>query len=182
MKRALAICLAVAATLGPPASTGAAESFTVLLAGGSASNTIYVWLTPDGRTYVVDSIVPLEVGGDVCVNAEGNPNELLCAAPRIAGFEVNADGGDDKVTVSKQVKIPVTVRGGSGRDTLTGGSGDDKLLGGPGPDRLIGGRGDDMLAGGPGLDVHMGGPGADTILTGPGFDVARGGPGKNVIK
>ena len=27
---------------------------------------IRIWLTPDGRTYVIDSIVPLEVGGTVC--------------------------------------------------------------------------------------------------------------------
>jgi Ca2+-binding RTX toxin-like protein len=182
MKRAIAISLAIAAALVPSATGGAAERFTVLLAGGSASNAIHIWLTPDGRNYVIDSVVPLEVGGDVCTNAENNPNELLCPAPPIAGFEMNADGGDDKVTVSTGIKIPVTIRGGSGRDLLIGGSGPDKLSGGPGPDRLIGGKGDDLLVGGNGLDTHLGGPGDDTILTGPGFDFARGGSGENVIK
>jgi Ca2+-binding RTX toxin-like protein len=176
------ISLAIAAVYVSPASAAAPESLTVLLAGGSASNTIHVWLTPDGREYVIDSVVPLEVGGEVCTNPEGNPNELTCAAPPIAGFEMNADGGDDNVTISPSVTIPVTVRGGPGRDVLAGGSGDDRLIGGPGPDRLIGGPGDDVLSGGPGSDVLIGGPGNDTLLSGPGFDFTRGGSGHNVIK
>ncbi len=182
MKRAITIAAAIAATLVSSASAAAPESFTVLLAGGSASNTIHVWLTPDGRDYVIDSVVPLEVGGEVCTNPEGNPNELICAAPPIAGFEMNADGGDDSVTVSRGVTVPVTVRGGPGRDVLAGGSGDDKLIGGPGPDRLIGGPGDDVLTGGPGSDVLIGGGGNDTLLSGPGFDFDRGGSGHNVEK
>ncbi len=182
MKRAITIAVAIAATFVSSASAAAPESFTVLLAGGSASNTIHVWLTPDGRDYVIDSIVPLEVGGEVCTNPEGNPNELICAAPPIAGFEMNADGGDDSVTVSRGVTIPITVRGGPGRDVLAGGSGDDKLIGGPGPDRLIGGPGDDVLIGGPGSDVLIGGGGNDTLLSGPGFDFDRGGSGHNVEK
>ncbi|HEY1356622.1 MAG TPA: hypothetical protein VGF09_09905 [Solirubrobacterales bacterium] len=183
MKRAIVISFAIAAAaFAASAIATASSSFTVLLAGGSASNSIHIWLTPDGHDYVIDSIVPLEVGGEVCTNPEANPNELVCPAPPIAGFEVNADGGDDKVTVSRGVTIPVTVRGGTGRDTLVGGSGDDKLIGGPGADRLIGGPGDDVLIGGPGDDVLIGGSGNDTLLTGPGFDFTRGGSGKNVIK
>ena len=182
MKRAIVISFAIAAAFVSSATASGEDSFTVLLAGGPASNTIHVWLTPDGRTYVIDSVVPLEVGGDVCTNPEGNPNELVCAAPPIAGFEVNADGGDDRVTVSRGVTIPVTVRGGNGRDMLVGGSGDDKLIGGPGPDRLIGGPGDDLLVGGPDSDVLIGGSGNDTLLSGPGFDFTRGGSGNNVVK
>ena len=182
MKRAIVISFAIAAAFVSLPTASGADSFTVLLAGGSASNTIHVWLTSDGRSYVIDSVVPLEVGGDVCTNPEGNPNELVCAAPPIAGFEVNADGGDDRVTVSRGVTIPVTVRGGNGRDMLLGGSGDDKLIGGPGPDRLIGGPGDDLLVGGPDSDVLIGGSGNDTLLSGPGFDFTRGGSGNNVVK
>src|SRR5262245_13802317 len=182
MKWAAVISFAIVAFLAPPATTPAAESFTVLLAGGSASNGIHIWLTPDGHSYVIDSVVPLEVGGEVCTHPEGMPNELVCAAPPIAGFEVNADGGDDRVTVSRGVTVPITVRGGTGRDMLIGGTGDDKLIGGPGADRLIGGPGDDLLMGGPDSDVLIGGPGNDTLLTGSGFDFPRGGSGKNVIK
>ena len=182
MNRVFAITCAIAATIVSSASASPPETFTVLLAGGSASNTIHIWLTPDGHSYVIDTVVPLEVGGEVCTNPEGIPNQLVCAAPPIAGFEVNADGGDDRVTVSRGVTIPITVRGGPGRDTLVGGSGDDKLIGGPGADRLIGGPGNDDLIGGPDSDVLVGGPGNDTLLTGPGFDIAHGGSGENVIK
>jgi Ca2+-binding RTX toxin-like protein len=182
MKWAIVISFAIAAAFAPSASADGSASFTVLLAGGASSNTIQIWLTPDGRDYVIDSIVPLEVGGEVCTNPAGNPNELVCSAPPIAGFEVNADGGDDKITVARGVSIPVTVRGGTGRDTVIGGSGDDKLIGGPGADRLIGGPGDDVLIGGPGSDVLIGGPGNDSLLSGPGFDFTRGGSGKNVVK
>jgi Ca2+-binding RTX toxin-like protein len=183
MKKAILIVLAILAVHAPSLSPAAqGSSFTVLLAGGSASNVIHIWLTPDGRNYVIDSIVPLEVGGSVCANAEGNPNELVCPAPPIAGFEVNADGGDDKISVSKGISIPVTMRGGSGRDTLLGGAGPDKLIGGVGDDRLVGWRGDDLLAGGPGGDVLMGNLGDDVILSGPGDDVVREGKGDDIVR
>lgn len=182
MKKAILILLAIVAAQLPSLAHAQPSSFTVLLAGGSASNVIHVWLTPDGRTYVIDSIVPLEVGGTVCGNPEGNPNELVCPAPMIAGFEVNADGGDDKISVSKDISIPVTMRGGSGRDVLLGASGPDKLIGGLGEDRLVGWRGDDLLAGGIGRDVLIAGLGDDVILSGPGDDVIRDGRGDDVVR
>ena len=62
MKKAILILLAISGGAGAVARPAATPSFTVLLAGGSASNMIQIWLTPDGRDYVIDSIVPLEVG------------------------------------------------------------------------------------------------------------------------
>ncbi|HEU4943920.1 MAG TPA: calcium-binding protein [Solirubrobacterales bacterium] len=182
MKKAILILLAILALQVPSFAPAQTTSFTVLLAGGSASNMIHIWLTPDGRSYVIDSIVPLEVGGTICGNPEGNPNELICPAPAIAGFEINADGGDDRIAVAKDISIPVTMRGGSGRDVLIGGAGPDKLIGGVGDDRLTGWRGDDLLAGGPGDDVHFGGIGNDVILSGPGNDVVREGKGNDVVR
>ncbi len=73
--------------------------------------------------------------------------------PPIGGFEVNAGGGDDSVTVAREVPIPVTLRGGPGDDRLVGGGAGDKLIGGPGDDVLIGRAGDDSLFGGPGNDL-----------------------------
>jgi Ca2+-binding RTX toxin-like protein len=165
-----------------PAPGGAQPSFTVLLAGGDEANMIHIWVAADGRDYVIDSAVPLEVGGDICANPVGNPNELVCDAPAIAGFEVNAGGGDDNVTVAQAIAIPVTMRGGAGDDRLVGGRGDDKLLGGTGDDRLVGGAGDDALYGGPGRDVLRGGPGNDVLHGGPGQDVLRGGRGENNVR
>jgi len=182
MKKVAIITLAILAAQAPQLVAAKEQTFNVLLAGGSEANRIHIWLSPDGHSYVIDSIVPLEVGGTVCANPAGNPNELICPAPPIAGFEVNAGGGDDKVTVAKKVAIPVTMRGGAGRDVLLGGAGGDKLLGGAENDRLFGWRGDDLLAGGPGNDVYYGGPGNDLIIRGPGRDKVRGGTGNDTVR
>jgi hypothetical protein len=181
MKKAILISFAILA-VGAPLGHAETKAFNVLLAGGAEANMIRIWLTPDGRTYVVDSVVPLEVGGEVCVNAEGNPNELICQAPQIGGFEVNADGGDDNVSVAKDVMIPVTLRGGGGNDVLRGGGGPDKLQGGAGDDRLLGWGGNDLLSGGPGDDILLGGSGDDVVLGGSGEDTVRGGSGENDVR
>jgi Ca2+-binding RTX toxin-like protein len=132
---------------------------------------IRIWLTPDGYEYVIDSAVPLEVGGDVCHNTPGNQNQLVCQAPLVAGFVVIAGPGNDRVTVAGSVEVPATLNGGPGRDALRGGSGDDKLVGGAGSDVLFGGRGNDAIFGGAGRDVLNGGPGKDVLRGGPGRDV-----------
>jgi hypothetical protein len=181
MKKLLLISLALLAMLAPGSAQAAEKTYTVLLAGGEEANTIRVWLSPDGREYVIDSLVQLEVGGSVCTHPESNPNELVCPAPSIAGFEVNSGGGDDHVSVAKNIAVPVTMRGGAGDDLLVGGGGPDKLVGGQGDDRLIGWRGDDLLYGGPGNDVLIGGPGNDVLGGGPGMDTLIGGTGANEV-
>ncbi len=186
MKRAIMILLAIlaaqAAAIAHGETTPSTTTYTVVLAGGSAQSTIRIWLTSDGRSYVVDSAAPLEVGGTVCENSPGNPNELVCKAPMVAGFEVNAGVGDDIVAVSRAVEIPVTMRGGAGRDILVGGSGPDKLSGGEGNDRLVGRGGDDLIYGGPGDDAIVGGPGDDVLRGGAGQDSIDGGPGENNVR
>jgi Ca2+-binding RTX toxin-like protein len=179
MKKLLLISLALLAMLMPGTAFAEAKTYTVLLAGGDEDNVIKVWLSDDGRLYVIDSVVQLEVGGTVCWHPEGNPNELLCDAPAIAGFEVNAGGGDDEVIVAKDVTAPVTMRGGAGDDLLVGGGGPDKLIGGNGNDRLVGWRESDLLYGGPGADKLIGGQGDDILRGGPGTDTLAGGPGVN---
>ncbi|HEX6754267.1 MAG TPA: hypothetical protein VF093_11875 [Solirubrobacterales bacterium] len=185
MKKKVVTLLAVLAVgIAPLARAEAPEeptTYTIVLAGGSEQNTMRIWLTPDGYDYVIDSVVPLEVGGTVCRNAPENPNELICDAPLVAGFEVNAGPKDDKVAVSRPVEVPVTMRGGPGKDLLIGGSGADKLIGGPGGDRLGGRAGDDLIFGGPGSDLLLGGPGDDVLRGGPGRDELRDGPGMDVV-
>jgi len=182
MKRILIISFALAALLAPAATAAAPKTYTVLLAGGEEANMIKIWLSADGRQYVIDSVVQLEVGSDVCSHPEGNDYELLCAAPAIAGFEVNSGGGDDRVAVAKAVAVPVTMRGGGGDDLLLGGAAADKLIGGNGADKLVGWRGADLLYGGPGPDVLLGGPGGDLLNGGPGVDTAAGGPGADIVR
>ncbi|HEY7456232.1 MAG TPA: hypothetical protein VH703_03065 [Solirubrobacterales bacterium] len=182
MKRILLISFALAALCAPGATHATPKTYTVLLAGGEEENMIRIWLSPDGRQYVIDSVVQLEVGGTVCSHPEANDYELVCAAPAIAGFEVNAGGGDDRVGVAKDVAVPVTMRAGAGDDVLVGGAAADKLIGGNGADKLIGWRGADQLYGGPGPDLLIGGPGADLLNGGPGVDTAAGGPGADVVR
>jgi Ca2+-binding RTX toxin-like protein len=184
MKRAILITLAILAA--QCASVARAEttstSYTVVLAGGSAQNMIHIWLTHDGHSYVIDSVVPLEVGGTICENPPGNLNELTCKAPLVAGFVVNAGPGDDTVVVSSAVEVPVTMRGGTGNDTLTGGSGPDKLIGGEGNDHLNGRGGDDSIFGGAGNDEIFGGPGNDVLHGGPGNDAIFEGSGNDAVR
>ncbi|MEX2108356.1 MAG: calcium-binding protein [Solirubrobacterales bacterium] len=182
MKKILLISLAILALHAPVSGHAEPRTFSILLAGGVEANIINIWLTEDGKTYVIDSIVPLEVGGSVCTNPEGQPNELLCQAPLVSGFEVNSDGGDDQITVAPNITVSVTMRGGAGNDVLRGGAGDDRLYGSSGDDRLFGKRGNDVLNGGADNDVVFGGPGDDVLVRGLGQDTLRGGPGDNEFR
>jgi hypothetical protein len=184
MKRVLFILLVLLAAQTAVlayAKSPSAPSYTVVLAGGVEESMIRIWLTPDGRSYVIDSVAPLEVGGTICENAPGNPNELICHAPLVAGFEVNAGPGSDSIMVARNISIPVTLRGGGGQDTLVGGNGPDKLLGGDGNDDLGGRGGDDVIYGGPGNDRLSGGPGKDVLRGGTGDDTLGGGIGPDNI-
>ena len=182
MRKLLLISFALLGLLAPVAGAAEPKTYTVLLAGGGEANKIQIWLSSDGRQYVIDSVVQLEVGGSVCIHPPENPNELLCEAPAIAGFEVNAGAGDDRVSVARDVIVPVTMRGGSGSDFLIGGGGMDKLIGGSGDDRLVGWGGADLIYGGLGDDRLIGGRGADVLRGGPGIDILAGGPGMNQVR
>lgn len=178
MKKAIITMLTALAVLS--ATPAQAEGpLTLLLTGGSEANFIRISLSPDGRDYVIKSRVVLEAGGDLCHHPEERQTELLCEAPAISGFEVNAGGGNDKVILSGDIPIPATLRGDPGNDVLIGGGVSDKILGGPGGDVVSGRRGDDWLFGGPGDDRLIGGPGNDQLRGGPGTDFLSGGSGKN---
>ena len=180
MKKLLLIAFAcLAATLAPVAR--AEVPLTLLLTGGNEDNAIRISLSPDGRDYVIVSAATLEAGGDICWHPEERLNELHCKAPAIAGFEVNAGGGDDSVVLASDIPIPATLRGGPGRDRLLGGDAADKIVGGPGPDYLTGRHGDDWIFGGSGPDKLFGGPGNDQLRGGPDTDLLVGGPGNNEL-
>lgn len=181
MKRAILIG-AIAAIAALTATSAAAKpSLTVLLAGGAEESEISIALSADGREYVIDSVAPLEVGGEICSHPEAQPNRLICAAAPIGGFEVNAGSGDDSVMVAREVPIPVTLRGGPGSDRLVGGAAGDKLVGGLDGDLLIGRAGNDSLFGGPGNDRIVGCSGNDLMRGGAGEDTVLGGSGQNTV-
>ncbi len=182
MKKAILIAVSMLVTQAPLLAHAEGSPVNVLLAGGPEANMIGISLSPDGRDYVIDSIAPLEIGSTVCSNPPEKPNELVCQAAAIGGFEVNAGGGDDSVGVAGNVPVPVTMRGGAGADRLIGGGGPDKLLGGPGDDHLSGRGGADVLYGGSGNDVLVGGSGNDVLRGGAGQDTLIGGPGSNELQ
>jgi len=180
MKKAILTAMALLAAMAA-GTAHAAEPLNVLLAGGSEENKITISVSADGRSYVIDSSAPLEIGGEVCWHPEGLETELLCEAAAIGGFEVNAGAGDDHVVVDPKVRIPVTLRGGPGNDRMDGGGGADKLIGGPGNDILNGHGGNDSLFGGPDDDFLLGGSGDDILSGGPGDDRLRGQSGVNQL-
>lgn len=181
MKRVILTAMTVIAALAASSAHAEEQTYTVLITGGEERNILDIKLSEDGRAYVIDSTSPLEIGGGVCTHPEAVENRLLCQAISIAGFEVNAGGGNDSVIISPKIQIPVTLRGGPGDDRLYGGGGSDKLVGGEGDDTLIGRAGNDSLFGGPGNDSLYAGPGDDLLRGGPGGNEMVGGPGRNDI-
>jgi hypothetical protein len=187
MKKLILVMTLVLAALAPvyasaEPATSTATPVNVLLAGGEASNRIWIQLSLDGSSYAIDSIVPLEVGGTVCTNPPDMPTELICQAPAVASFEFNADGGDDRIFIGRTVTIPVTVRAGPGDDYVMAGGGPDRLLGGDGNDRLFGRGGDDVLFGRAGRDALIGGSGDDLLRGGLGDDFLSAGSGVNDVR
>ncbi|MDQ3724874.1 MAG: hypothetical protein M3335_03110 [Actinomycetota bacterium] len=177
MKKAILIVLALFAVLPAAAVDAETGPVSLLLAGGREDNGIRIALSPDGRSYLIRSVHNLETGGDLCSHPEERPNELVCRADALAGFEVNVGSGDDTVVVATDIPVPVTLRGGPGNDRLVGGSVSDKVLGGGDDDVLSGRRGDDFILGGPGRDRLLGGPGNDQLRGGPQKDALIGGAG-----
>jgi Ca2+-binding RTX toxin-like protein len=180
MKKAILIVAVLLSALTVSSAHAAVIPFwTVLLVGGPGADSFRVTLHPDGETYEIESLAPLEVGGKVCSHPGGDPLKLVCEARPIAGFEVNAGGGDDTVEVDSMIHVPVTLSGGAGNDRLLGGSREDKLSGGDGFDRLFGGAGNDSVLGGSGADVLLGGNGDDELGGEGGQDNLVGGTGND---
>lgn len=182
MKRAILILTTLLVAAAATVAHAGERSLTLLLTGGNEANFVHIGLSLDGRQYTIESDAPLEVGGTVCTHPDSSPSVLLCDAAAIAGFEVNANGGDDTVIVDREVGAPVTFRGGPGNDKLIGGGGADKLIGGVGDDVLVGRAGDDLLYGGAGDDRLVGGSGNDVLRGGEGINVLLGGSGINDVE
>lgn len=182
MKRLSTILILVLVACFAAPAAGAQASVTILLSAGPGDDVFDVKLSQDGRTYLIDSLSPLEAGGGICTHEEGSVHELTCEAKAIGGFEADGGAGDDSVIISPKILVPATLRGGPGEDRLRSGGGADKLLGGPGHDYLSGEAGNDWLFGGAGEDWLWGGPGEDRLVGGSGPDYLNGGSGNDEVK
>lgn len=181
MKKAVLISILVLGACTPTLAH-AKGAYNILLAGGAEESMIAIGVSPDGRSYVIDSVAPLEVGGSICVHPPENANQLVCEASAVKSFEVNAGSGNDSVVLGRAVPVPATLRGGPGDDRLLGGAGNDMLIGGAGDDTLVGRGGADALFGSAGNDTLIGCSGDDTLRGDGGNDVLKGGLGVNDLQ
>jgi hypothetical protein len=123
-----------------------------------------------GTMLVVDGtqgndIIDIDRGrhGDVMVTVNGVTSGPFQPTSRVVALGY---GGDDKITVSHDIKLPTWLAGGDGSDTLVGGGGNNLLLGNAGNDLLVGGGHRDVLIGGSGRDVLAGMGGRDILISG----------------
>jgi Ca2+-binding RTX toxin-like protein len=124
-----------------------------------------------GKMLVVDgtnsadtiNIVPGDRPNQVKAVVNGVTSPSFSPDTRIVVFGY---AGDDTITVSPKVRMPVWLIGGTGNDVLTAGGGQALLMGSDGNDTLNGGRGSDMLIGGLGADSLSGSFANDLLIGG----------------
>jgi Ca2+-binding RTX toxin-like protein len=113
-----------------------------------------------GGTDASERIILSSGNGGVIVRINNVASKPQGAGSRIIIF---GNGGNDTITVTNSLRIPVQLYGGEGNDYLAGGSSADMIDGGEGTDRILGGGGADLLIGGAGHDRIYGGAGNDVI-------------------
>jgi RHS repeat-associated protein len=118
--------------------------------GTDGADGIYVGVNEHG-----DEIVSLDTVAGV---------EFAVNITDAASISVEANNGDDAVSIGSTVTNAVTIEGGDGDDLLSGGSGADTIRGGKGADAIHGGGGNDVLYGYLDSSTYLGGDGADAIF------------------
>ena len=190
------IALAVLPGLASAATvTRSADGTLVYTAAPGEQNALSVQVGYDESTTVlyqtgtpIDEAVP-----DGCTR-DAWSSTVTVTCPNPPALLVDLGDGDDSMTQTLGLKVPVTAAGGSGNDTLSGGDGVEHFDGGPGNDKLSTAGGDDTLLGGDGNDVLEGKAGRDHLEGGAGDDTLRpdgyedasgdfvdGGPGTDLI-
>jgi hypothetical protein len=184
---ASAIIAAGLATVGPASAVTAATS-------GPSAVVVGNTLTINGTSG--PDQVEVALGSDPnTLNVALDGNVQTFDRSTFSKIAVSLGPGDDQFTEDRSTLIDeaLTVRGGSGNDTISGGSGNDVLIGGSGNDTIMGNAGDDTIVGGLGNDVVSGGQGndnvslgddSDTFLWDPGdaSDVVDGGSGTDMLQ
>ncbi|MFC4346915.1 beta strand repeat-containing protein [Kordiimonas lipolytica] len=138
----------------------------VAIADISAGNLVY---TPATNAYGADLLT---------FTFSVNDGTTFAAAPSAIDIDVT------NVEEVRIIDDPMSIRGGSGDETLTGGNSGDTLRGGDGDDSVSGNEGDDVIwagRGDSGNDRLAGGAGADTIGGGGGNDFIEGSDGSDLL-
>lgn len=168
---ALAVGFVGATPAGAHPSSSASVSYGVLtIVGTSRSDQIALGLAAgDPNTLQVD------------FGPNGPPMQSFDRTTFTA-ISVLLRSGDDEFSVVQTngafADEALTVRGGSGDDTITTGDGNDNIVAGAGNDLIHSGAGDDMIFGGSGNDFVNGGRGADAASLGSGDDSFEWNPGE----
>ncbi len=157
------------------ANGSTANVSTLVLNAGPRAGLVLPGETEDGdEEFEID-----QVGGDIVVR--GYDFEERYTAASIAAIWFDAGLGNDIVTVTSNVTIPVWGYGGPGNDRLTGGSAANTLrgdsgsvVGTAGRDKLMGRAAADILFGDDGNDILLGYGGNDTLDGGAGADQLYG--------
>lgn len=111
-------------------------------------------------------------------------------ASEVTGLLIHLNDGNDSLIIDSSVRVPTTIEGGAGNDTVigsqqndqfTGGDGNDLFFGQGGNDRASGQAGNDLLVGGAGIDLLNGDDGRDILIGGQGTDILRGGAGEDIL-
>jgi PKD repeat protein len=159
-----------------------APGMGLLVVGGTTGNDTITVSPGLFGAYVVTVLTPVPFGVDLTVGifrpvtngwelnltAGGSTVTLFSTALTLPlnGIVVNAQAGNDDVTVAGGIDLTAWLSGDAGNDRLKGGGGNDVLLGGTGDDLLLGGQGRDILVGGRGADRIVGESNDDILISG----------------
>ena len=99
----------------------------------------------------------------------------------IEGIRLNLGDGNDILSVSSGLSLPIIVNAGAGNDYIITGSGDDILIGGTGRDTLLSGTGNDILIGGDDDDFLYTTGGHNLLIGGEGGDILRTKTNTNIL-
>jgi autotransporter-associated beta strand protein len=128
--------------------------------------------------------------GDRAIFSNGGGNRVLTRINNLfmgnfAGITgkivAHAMDGNDRVTISGNLRKPVEFHGGIGRDYLAGGTEDDTLFGDDGNDTILTGEGDNTAYGGTGRDSISGRRGDDVLYGQDGADNLNGSSGNDIL-
>ena len=137
------------------------------LSSGSFVATI-LSATPQGLDLTIGVFKPVTNGWELSLTFGGSTITLLTSPLTLplSGIVVNAQAGNDDVTVAGGIDLTAWLYGDAGNDRLKGGGGNDVVLGGLGDDLILGGQGRDFLIGGKGADRIIGNADDDILISG----------------
>jgi len=140
------------------------------------------WVDSSEVLHVVDNNRGHTVNVDVTTEGDYTVNGRVFDGDAVSSMRFVMKGGNDKVRIAEDVKVPTIAFMGRGNDLFKGGSGPDTLYGNGGRDSLFGKYGDDVLHGGDGNDRVYGGEGDDNLFGDRGRrNFVDGGNGINYI-